>query len=361
MSNLKNLKKIYDKLGNDSMRSKILTSAELLGVRKDILRMDTNNYCNIHCIMCNRMNTCQEKHYMALSDFISIIDLFAPSLRNLYLSCACEPLATPHFTEYLKYAKSKGIPQVSFCTNALAMNQEMIDEIVNIGVDEIIISFNGFTKDNYQRIMQGSDYERVCNNISALAACKKEHNTPKPYLRLNTILLKTNLLHMDDLIKFVMQNNIDTVQFRELQFFDGQNNPEEVKKELLSVFTPQEQKALINYMKRAAEYFRSKGKEVILPSTLHNPPPQQQTTTAPKENKCPAPKSTCSVPFFSYWIDWEGNVRVCGYDEKGIIGNVFHNEPTLLKQQRKQFQKLALCGECSSELCSMNIDTSNFK
>ena len=133
MSNLKNLKKIYDKLGNDSIRSKVLSSAEFFGIRKDILRMDINNYCNINCIMCNRNYTAQEKHYMSLEHFTSLIDQFAPLIRNLYLSCACEPLATPHFEEYLKYAKTKGIPYVSFCTNGLLLTQNMIEKIVTLG------------------------------------------------------------------------------------------------------------------------------------------------------------------------------------------------------------------------------------
>jgi len=358
MNNIKKMKKIYDKLGNDSIRSKVLTTAELLRVRKDILRMDTNNYCNIQCIMCNRLSTSRKKHYMALTDFISVIDLFAPTLRNLYLSCACEPLATPGFTEYLRYAKSKGIPFVSFCTNALAMNQKMIEEFVNIGADEIIISFNGFTRDDYHRIMPGSDFNKVCENINVLNACKKEHNTPRPQLRLNTILLKSNLLHLDELVEFVLRNDIDIVQFRELQLFDDQNNPEEVKKELLSSLSPQELKALTDHTEKAVEYIRSKGKEVILPLSFHNLSSQQHTTCVCQESNCPAKKSTCSIPFFSYWIDWKGDVRVCGYDEKGIIGNVYRDKPAFMKQQRKQFQKMAMSGECSSELCSMNIDNS---
>ncbi len=358
MSNLKKLKKIYDKLGNDSIRSKILSSAELFGMRKDILRMDTNNYCNINCIMCDRSSTSQEKHYMSLEHFTSLIDQFAPSIRNLYLSCACEPLATPYFEEYLKYVKAKGIPFVSYCTNALALHQNIIEKTVDLGIDEIIISFNGFTKEDYNRIMQGSDYDKVSNNLNALAEYKKKRSSSTPHIRLNTVLLKSNLYHLEELKNFVLKYGIDTVQFREMLIFANQNHPEEVQKESLSGLPSQEYQDLMQKTKEMAGHLRSLGKEVILPLAIENYIPD--TTNVPKKQHNPE-KRTCSVPFFSYWIDWEGYVRVCGYDEKGIIGNAFKDDFNLLKSQRKQFQKLALCGECSKELCTMNMDTSVFK
>jgi MoaA/NifB/PqqE/SkfB family radical SAM enzyme len=368
MSDLKRLKKIYDRLENDSIRSKALAFAELLGIRKDILRMDTNNYCNIKCIMCNRVSTGNEKHFMALADFKKAIDLFAPTLRNLYLSCACEPFATPHFTEYVKYAKSKGIPFVSFCTNALAMNREMTEQIVDMGVDEVIISFNGFTKDDYQRIMYGSDYTQARRNISALTAYKRKKGVSKPNIRLNTVLLNTNLTHMDKLIDFVMENGIDTVQFRELQLFDGQNNPEEVKRELLSNLSPDEQKKLIDKANKAAEIFRAAGKEVILPLSFHHLTTQRDNEFAYKGNEAEKSESakskpkilklSCAIPYFSYWMDWAGEVRICGYDEKGIIGNIFKDRFPVLKTRRKYFRKLALKGQCRREACTVNIDVS---
>lgn len=375
MSHLRKLKKIYDQLGNDSVRSKVLSSAELLGMRKDILRMDTNNYCNIRCIMCNRENTAAEKHYMSLGDFTSIIDKFASGIRHLYLSCACEPLATPYFTEYLKYAKSKGIPFVSFCTNALSLHQDVIETAVDYGIDEIIVSFNGFMKEDYNRIMAGSDYDKVCDNLKALNRYKanskakskvahKELRFQKPYLRLNTVLLKANLTKPEDVIAFVLENGIHTVQFRELMVFEDQNNPEAVKDELLS----DSDGNYVDYMETAryiADILRSHKVEVIMPLSVQN----YQSVTAEKDSAgipgspetvsvSKASKHTCSVPFFSYWIDWEGYVRVCGYDEKGIIGNALSEDIGRLKEQRKHFQKLALSGECSSELCTMNINTS---
>ncbi len=367
MSDLKMLKKIYDRLGNDFVRSKVLSSAELFGVRKDVLRMDTNNYCNIRCIMCNRDHTAGEKHFMPLENYTAIIDKFAPKLRNLYLSCACEPLATPHFAEYLKYAKLKGIPHVSFCTNALLLNQDIIAAAVDHNVNEIIVSFNGFNRADYNRIMSGSDFDKVCDNIKSFNQYKASNQKEavrnrKPLLRLNTVLLKANLSQPEALIAFVRENDVKTVQFRDLIALENQNNPCAVKAELLTATDVKYQELLEN-ARYIADALRSHNIEVILPLSVLDGQPaasdhsRHAVSSSPKAAS--AARHTCSVPFFSYWIDWEGNVRVCGYDEKGIIGNALSEDPDRLKEQRKSFQKLALRGECSSELCTMNINTSS--
>ncbi len=358
MQNLKFFKHIYDRLENDKIRSFLLTLMEWLGIRKNIIRMDTNNFCNIKCIMCNRESSQIQKHFMPLEQFKLLMDILGTDTRILYLSCACEPLATPNFIEYLSYAKQKKIPHISFCTNALLLKENITSFLIKESIEEIIVSFNGFTKDDYERIMVGSNYELICKNLKTLAKTKSERKSTRPYVRLNVILLKTNILNAEKIIDFVREYNIHTVQFRELMQFENQNDLNELKKEDISNLSPKE---LVTYQKKIhwlAARLQKMGTEVILPAMY---------STAPSNtnNKIPVTKAketkSCSVPFFSYWIDWEGNTRICGYDQKGVIGNVFMHTKKELKKQRNEFRKLALMGECSSELCTMNIDTSLIK
>lgn len=370
MSSLKSLKKIYDKLKNDRLRSALLTTAEYLGMPKNVVRMDTNGYCNIRCIMCNQSSRTAKRQFMSLERFKKIMDIYAPTTRMLYLSCAYEPLITPYFSEYLKYAKEKRIPHVSFCTNALLLNQELIACIVDDQIDEVIISFNGFCESDYNRIMDGSDYRQVCANIAALCRYKKEKNSVKPHVRLNTVLLKSNMVSTDNIYDFLMEYDIDTVQFRELMIMENQNNPEALKEEMLTNLNPAEYQEIIQKVALLTERLKKAGKEIIIPAVFWEYKKQKQpgavpasSADKPESNSTPpknpnANKCSCSVPCFSYWIDRDGGVRVCGFDDNGIIGNALQQTPKELHARRKAFQKMALSGECSRELCTMNIDTS---
>ncbi|MFP3153269.1 radical SAM protein [Lachnospiraceae bacterium ZAX-1] len=393
MSRLKVLKKIYDRLGNDHIRGIFLSLAEYLGVRKDVIRMDTNSHCNIRCIMCNQQNKGEPKNYMPLDNFKKVMDMFALTTRILYLSCAYEPLITPNFVEYLKYAKSKGIPFISFCTNALLLDSTVASCLVENEIDEIIISFNGFCEQDYRRIMDGSDFKRVCENIRCLCEYKKFKKTQIPHIRLNTILLQSNLKNFDSMYQFLMDYDIGSIQFRELMLMDGQNNPKEVEKELLSNLSEEEYRELSFKINNMAKQLDQSGIEVILPAEFKEPsvvagngdvaaredlpsagngdvatredlPSADKGDVLPMQGKNSIKKKlnfkkhTCSIPYFSYWINQAGDVRACGYNKNGAIGNALHQNFKSLNSKRKKFRKSALAGTCNCEHCTMNIDSS---
>lgn len=393
MENLKVLKTIYDKLGNNYLRSAALTAAGLIGVRKDLIRMDTNCCCNIHCIMCNSKPPLQRPSYMDLEQFKKIMDKFGPTARMLYLSCAFEPLMTPHFSKYLEYAKGKGIPHVSFCTNGLLLNDKIMHTLIENQIDEMILSFNGFCKEDYNRIMKGSDFDKVCGNLKKLSDLKKQYHVDKPKIRMNTVLLKSNLMHFEEMFQLIQEYDIDSIQFRELMLYEDQNDPQEVEKELPQNQTQQEYQRMIHAIQNITERLQMCDKKIILPAyILQQPTSSAQPTpafametaeqihpiqdehstsqeiqsnykneevekwTIKKRKK--EQKHRCSIPFFSYWIDYLGNVRVCGYDNRGIIGNALTDSPKILAKKRKAFQKQALMGNCEHQQCTINVDTS---
>jgi|GEM_PF-610034 len=379
MSNLKSFKKIYDNLSNDYLRSAVLSAAGMFGIRKNLVRLDTNCCCNIRCIMCDAKPPVQSSPYMKLEEFQEIMDIFAPTTRILYLSCSYEPLITPNFSEFLYYAKQKGIPHVSLCTNGLLMNNHIIDSLVENEIDEVILSFNGFCKDDYNRIMKGSDYDKVCTNLAKLTMRKKQLHSDKPRLRMNTVLLKSNLDHFENMYKIISDYNIETIQFRELIFVEGQNDPHEVEKELLKNQALQEYQNTVNKIKNMAERLQAVGKEIIIPSYFLKEPVLAACMEAGSEmhpvletkdfeqmhkekqviqKRMNIQKKHCSIPFFSYWIDYIGNVRICNNDKNGRIGNVLKEPGKLLKQKQRQFQKQALSGHCQYQNCTINADTS---
>ncbi len=362
MQSLKLWKNLYDKLGNDYLRSTALTAADVLGIKKDIIRLDTNCRCNIRCIMCNSKPYKSQTPYMEFRDYKKIIDLYSPTTRMLYLSCAFEPLITPDFPEYLKYAKTKGIPHVSFCTNGLLLNESLVKTLIEYGIDEMILSFNGFCKKDYHRIMPGSDFDKVCRNLKLLSDAKLKYHSEKPKIRMNTMLLKSNLSHMNDMYKMIQHFDIDLVQFRTLMLHEDLNNPDEVQNELPENQSFMEYKKMLNSIKSTANRLRRNGKKIILPDSVLNRQTPAFSMEAAAEfhpgQKAENIKKHCSVPFFSYWIDCEGNVKVCGYDEKGLIGNALTDSPVLMNQKKYHFRKQALRGKCANQNCTINVDKS---
>ena len=159
---------------------------------------------------CKATETC----LMSYQDYTKLIDIIGNTTRFLYLSCSYEPLMTPGFADYVAYAKSKGIPNISFATNGILLTPKIVDDLVKNQLTEIIISVNGFGEKNYNRIMEKANWNVLIINLQYLNDIKQKNNTIYPKIRLNTILLKTNIESLENLFHFIHEYNIDSVQFR---------------------------------------------------------------------------------------------------------------------------------------------------
>lgn len=350
---LRQLKRFYDLLGNDALRAAALTFAESLGVSKELVRMDTNDVCNIECIMCsNRPEKCTADRMISLDDFKKVMSSIRRGLRFLYLSCSYEPLMTPHFEDYLAVAKSAGAPFISFATNGLLLRDDFIHFLVDEGIHEVILSMNGFTKEDYDRIMFRSRYDRVIEKLTVLRDYKRSKSSSLPRIRINTILMKTNVLSFDSIVSFINTYDVDTAQFRSFKVDEKHNNnPLEIEKERLTSITPDEIERLAAHIRKEVEALTAAGKRIIMPKDL-------LTTGKIGEAQDASRQGSCSIPFFSSWIDFMGNVRVCcGEHELAHIGNILTDTPEVLKSKRARFRKMALLGRCRKN-CLMYINSS---
>ncbi|MCL2096829.1 MAG: radical SAM protein [Oscillospiraceae bacterium] len=272
MSTLRTFKKIYNYLGkNKTIRGYALKTADNLNIRKNIVRMDVNNFCNVRCVFCSqfRQENIHKSNIMSVGDFKKIIDKIHRQTRFLYMSCGYEPLAVPNFAEYLEYAKSKKIPFISFVTNGLLLKEKIIKSAVDNQIDEIAISFNGFNKEDYNRLMFKSDYDTVISNIKRLNEYKAEMNSVYPKIRLNCILMKSNIKDFDRVIDFLDENKISVLNFRRLGVYEGQNDSDAVKTEIVE-FTPPDKEAS-EFIKKYKAYIngrKNSGVEFIAPNML---------------------------------------------------------------------------------------------
>lgn len=340
-------------MGSDTLRACLLRGAEMAGFRKEVIRLDTNNVCNIECIMCrNRPEKCTDERRMGLDEFKLLIDRFAKEVRFLYLSCSYEPLSTPGFIDYLAWCRSKKVPYLSFATNGLLLNDELIEFLVDEQVSEIIISFNGFNRDDYNRIMFRSDYDAILRKLEKLKEHKRKKGTPFPSVRVNTILMRSNIIQFDSLVKFIHSYDIDQVQFRAFKIDAAHNNnPAEIEKERLSTIPPREMHEYSANIQRHLEDLAHSGKRVIVPLDVLKKGDIAEFVESSKSR-------SCCVPFFSKFIDHQGNIRVCcGEHEEAHIGNFFKDSESDLAQKLIRFRALALSGRCRNN-CKMFLNSS---
>ncbi|MBI2252696.1 MAG: radical SAM protein [Armatimonadetes bacterium] len=166
------------------------------------LDIEISSYCNLKCLFCLRQVFDISDGFMEWEFYKKIID--EGSRKGLYaikLSYRGEPLLHPLIFSMIKYAKEKGIIDVCFNTNAVKLTKEVSEELIDAGLDKIFISFEGYTKEFYEKNRIGANFEEVLNNIKNLQNFKKERKSFIPQLRIQTVLLPE--LNSNDLEKYV--------------------------------------------------------------------------------------------------------------------------------------------------------------
>ena len=164
--------------------------------------IESTNACNLRCVMCPRNFMTEKTGYIEWALFEKIIDEGAEyRLPSIKLNYRGEPLLHPELPEMVAYAKRKGIIEVQFNTNGLSLSEKKIGELLDAGLDRIIFSFDGATKETYEGIRTGSNYERVVNNIKTLVKMRNERGLRRPSVRVQMVKMKENEHEVEDFIR----------------------------------------------------------------------------------------------------------------------------------------------------------------
>ena len=152
------------------------------------LFLEVTNACNLNCQMCARNTIKRETGYMDFGLFKKIIDqsaLFGP--RSFCLHIFGEPLLAPRITEMIKYLKDKNKKNtILLTTNGVLLNEDLAGEIIDLGVDRLVVSIIAAKPETYTGLTQADHLARVENNVINLLKMKKakRKNTPRVYVRM---------------------------------------------------------------------------------------------------------------------------------------------------------------------------------
>ena len=129
--------------------------------------VEVTNFCNLRCVICPYPNLKRKKGEMDFSLFKKIVDEIerkGPETR-IWLAIMGEPLLLGEkLVDLILYAKNKGI-QVNLNTNAVFLELPLAKKVIEAGVDYIIVSLDGFSKESYDQIRVRGDYDKVVNNL----------------------------------------------------------------------------------------------------------------------------------------------------------------------------------------------------
>jgi MoaA/NifB/PqqE/SkfB family radical SAM enzyme len=253
----------------------------------------------------------RKKGVMDFKLYKRIIDECADyDVRRLQLNNIGEPLMDPLIMKRIGYAKKNGLRGIRIFTNASLLDQKRAKEIFTSGLDLLIISLDGVTKDAYEGVRRGLNFDVVVKNIKEFLEMKKCEEIDKPKVELHMTVLNKNNSQTEKFIK-EYKNLADAVTVTIAHDWAGQTNT---------------------------------GEEYI------------------KESK-KIRRRPCRRLWFDFNIFWNGLVPLCCLDYEGkiILGNVneekiydiWNGERFKIVREahlKNQIDKISLCRTCKERV-----------
>ncbi|MCX5681905.1 MAG: radical SAM/SPASM domain-containing protein [Candidatus Omnitrophica bacterium] len=102
-----------------------------------------------------------------------------------------EPTLYPRLFEVIRYAKEKGVIDVNMHTNGTRLSPDFSRQLIESGLDRLIISLDSADKERYEKIRVGAKFEKVYAAVEDLI--RQRNAYPKTRLH-----IKANFIEMDE-------------------------------------------------------------------------------------------------------------------------------------------------------------------
>jgi len=209
----------YRKLWVDLPKKRQLREYPLL------VDLELSSICNLKCPMCYTItDEFKKKVTKGLMDFDlfeRIVDEIAGKVYALRLSLRGEPTLHGNFIEAIKYAKQKGIKEVSSLTNGSRLTLEYFSQVAEAGLDWLTVSIDG-TDEMYESIRRPLKFSDTIKKIMDIKTFKERNGLirpvikvqgiwpairPNPTLYYNSIAPYVDLIAYNPLIDYLRKDN----------------------------------------------------------------------------------------------------------------------------------------------------------
>jgi radical SAM protein with 4Fe4S-binding SPASM domain len=175
----------------------------IVGVFPIHLDMESSTRCNLRCFMCFQSYDRPKAAYLDMNVFKRCIDEGVNNgLCSVKLQYRGEPLLDTRTVEMVKYAKDRGVIELMFNTNATLLDEKRARGLVEAGLDKMICSVDGCTREVYENVRIGGSFEAVLKNIRNMQWVKKEMGSKKPIVRVQMVDTPRNHHQIDQYLNF---------------------------------------------------------------------------------------------------------------------------------------------------------------
>ncbi len=297
------------------------------------LWIETTSRCNLECRLCaNKDLPLNQKGDLSFELYKKIIDEAKNFVFDINLFHRGEPLLNKDLIKMIGYAENNNL-KTRLHTNATILTQEISKHLILSGLDFISFSFDGYSKETYEKNRIGADFDTTLQNIINFLKIKKELKSKTPY----TVI---QIMEFDE--------NLTTEDFK-AQKISFINNFKNLPLNKIIIRKPHNWGGLIKIKDKNLA-------DINLSNNIKGAGIKNKYKLTRKAN---ITHSTCTFPWYSLTIFYDGKVYLCPQDFNGkiLIGDVskdsiqdiFNNEliqKVRLKFKNNNINDLSPCNKC---------------
>ncbi len=161
--------------------------------------------CNLRCVMCpNKELKEPQRGFMTMETFTRVVDEARGFVHEMALHHRGESLKHPQASAMIRYAAQR-IPVTKLHTNGTLLSEEISRELIDSGLSRISFSFDGFVKNEYEKIRVGADFDQTIANIKTLLRIRSEKKSLTPTVAIEVIKLNDSQLETEKRERFATE------------------------------------------------------------------------------------------------------------------------------------------------------------
>lgn len=211
--------KLNRMIGSNRLKLLLILAAQLLHRRYYSIRIDPIVACNLRCRMCYFSGSRKsERAHFAPAEIDTIAENTFGGALQVVVGCGAEPTMYKGFVDIVRKAKRAGVPSVSLVTNAQLITKSQLDELVDAGLDELIVSVHGATAETYEHFMVGAKWEKLMTLLEGFNGV----GAGKTALRINYTANPHNYMELLNFFDIFAKYNVATLQVRPVMAIGGE-------------------------------------------------------------------------------------------------------------------------------------------
>jgi radical SAM protein with 4Fe4S-binding SPASM domain len=175
------------------------------------IQIECTTRCNLKCTMCEISYWTEQGGDLKAANLRKMLD-HLPHLKRVDLTGIGEALMNRGVFDALELLKARGL-YITLNDNFTLMTEAAARRIIDLGVDQIFLSLDGATKETYEKIRVGADFDKVVANARRLMKIKRDTNSKRPEVKINTVVGSFNYHELPAIVALAHDLGIGMVQF----------------------------------------------------------------------------------------------------------------------------------------------------